>query len=302
MSEVGQARPAADGATTAGAMLKAARQARGLHIAALAAAIKVTPAKLEALEEDRHDALPDATFARALAQTVCRALKIDAAPVLAQLPQASGRGLDSLGRAEAPLRSVSASRRDREAPAQWQQPMWWLAGLLVLGAVVLYLWPAGWTLDRLTASRKAPAAAAAATAEPSAAEPVAAPAPSTDAPSSPQPAPQPAALPVSPPPAVAAAAVPVAATAPASAPATTAAAVPLLQLRARGESWVQVQEVGSGRVLLSRLLADGEAPVLEGTPPFKVTIGNASVTELRFRGEPVRLPAGADSVARLELK
>ena len=46
-------------------MLRAARQQQGLHIAALAAAIKVTPAKLEALEAGRIEALPDATFARA---------------------------------------------------------------------------------------------------------------------------------------------------------------------------------------------------------------------------------------------
>ena len=55
-----------------GALLREAREAQGLHIAALAAAIKVTQKKLELLEADRFDALPDATFARALAQTVCR--------------------------------------------------------------------------------------------------------------------------------------------------------------------------------------------------------------------------------------
>ena len=47
-------------------------RAQGLHIAALAAAIKVAPRKLELLEADRFDELPDATFTRALAQTVCR--------------------------------------------------------------------------------------------------------------------------------------------------------------------------------------------------------------------------------------
>ena len=66
----------------AGALLKAARERQGLHIAALAAAIKVSPRKLDALENDRWDELPDATFTRALAQTVCRTLKIDARPVL----------------------------------------------------------------------------------------------------------------------------------------------------------------------------------------------------------------------------
>ena len=69
-------------ATSAGRLLREAREKQGLHIAALAAAIKVAPKKLELLESDRFDALPDATFTRALAQTVCRALKIDPAPVL----------------------------------------------------------------------------------------------------------------------------------------------------------------------------------------------------------------------------
>ena len=80
MSEPTDATP--NPATSAGALLRQARQAQGLHIAALAAAIKVTPRKLELLEADRYDELPDATFVRALAQTVCRSLKIDAAPVL----------------------------------------------------------------------------------------------------------------------------------------------------------------------------------------------------------------------------
>src|ERR1700740_3391776 len=80
-------------ASSAGALLRQARQAQGLHIAALSAAIKVTPRKLELLEADQFDQLPDATFTRALAQTVCRALKIDAAPVLALLPRPHGNRL-----------------------------------------------------------------------------------------------------------------------------------------------------------------------------------------------------------------
>ena len=55
-----------------------ARQQQGLHIAALAALIKVSQRKLELLEADRLSELPDATFARALAQTMCRSLKIPA--------------------------------------------------------------------------------------------------------------------------------------------------------------------------------------------------------------------------------
>ena len=77
---VSMSETAAGPTRSAGALLRAAREEQGLHIAALAAAIKVTPRKLDALENDRCDELPDATFTRALAQTVCRALKIDAGP------------------------------------------------------------------------------------------------------------------------------------------------------------------------------------------------------------------------------
>ena len=56
------------GTPTAGTLLRAAREKQGLHIAALAAAIKVSPRKLDALENDRWHELPDATFVRALAR------------------------------------------------------------------------------------------------------------------------------------------------------------------------------------------------------------------------------------------
>ncbi len=72
---------------SAGTLLRQAREAAGLHVAALAVAMKVPVKKLEALEADRLDLLPDAVFVRALASSVCRALKIDPAPVLSRLPQ-----------------------------------------------------------------------------------------------------------------------------------------------------------------------------------------------------------------------
>ncbi|MCU0956311.1 MAG: helix-turn-helix domain-containing protein [Hydrogenophaga sp.] len=68
-------------------LLQQAREQAGLHIAALAAALKVPVRKLEALEAGRYDELPDLTFARALASSACRQLRMDPAPVLAQIPQ-----------------------------------------------------------------------------------------------------------------------------------------------------------------------------------------------------------------------
>ena len=72
---------------SAGTLLRLAREAEGLHIAALAVSLKVPVKKLEALESDRIDLLPDAVFARALAASACRILKTDPAPILASLPQ-----------------------------------------------------------------------------------------------------------------------------------------------------------------------------------------------------------------------
>ncbi len=52
-------------------MLREARRPHGLHIDMVAAALKVTPQKLAALEADDIESLPDAVFARALAASVC---------------------------------------------------------------------------------------------------------------------------------------------------------------------------------------------------------------------------------------
>ena len=62
-----QAAAGAGAGAGAGALLRAARERQGLHVAALAAAIKIPQRKLEALEAGRFEELPDATFTRALA-------------------------------------------------------------------------------------------------------------------------------------------------------------------------------------------------------------------------------------------
>ena len=87
--------PSDGGGPTAGMLLRQAREATGLHIAALAVAMKVPVKKLEALEADRLGDLPDAVFVRALAASVCRTLKMDPAPVLAKLPLSVTPKLDS---------------------------------------------------------------------------------------------------------------------------------------------------------------------------------------------------------------
>jgi cytoskeleton protein RodZ len=76
----------------------------------------------------------------------------------------------------------------------------------------------------------------------------------------------------------------------------------LLILRATEASWIEVVDAG-GRNLLSRTVQAGEAVGLDGSPPLRLTIGNAGATQVSFRGEPVALePHTRDNIARLVLK
>ncbi len=281
------AEPTPDGAVTpaptAGSLLRKAREAQGLHIAMLAASLKIPQRKLEALERDRLDELPDVTFARALAQTVCRALKIDAEPVLALLPRAGPAALDQVSA------GLNTPFRDRPAaidPAVGQllrHPATAIVLVLAAAALAVWFWP------RAGDDRMAPT--------------------STEMP--PTPAAPPVAEPLGPlepaasEPAASAPMVETVFSAPALAaadPASGAAPAALLSLRVSLESWVEVSDA-AGRTLLSRTVQPGERVGLDGTPPLRLTVGNAEATEILFRGRAVDLlPATRDNVARIELK
>lgn len=286
---------------TAGSLLRQARVAKGLHIAALATSIKVAPRKLELLEADRYDELPGATFTRALAQTVCRTLKVDAAPVLALLPQPADQGLSQLSRG---LNEPFRDKPGRRVPSDLsflKSPIVIAAGVLVLASAAMYLLPAGW-VDELTqpgngivardgdaASVPAPMASAVMTLPPPAVVMAA-----SDA--LPAPVSQPASASAS---GAAAASAP---SATASLPAAAAVAPNgALLLRAKAQSWVEVID-GRGNPLMSRLLEAGETVGLDGPTPLRVRIGNASATQVSFRGRPVDLSPSRDNVAKLELR
>lgn len=270
---------------SAGALLKQARQAKGLHIAALSVQLKVPQSKLEALEADRYQDLPDATFARALATAMCRVLKVDAAPVLALLPPSSGGSLERV--------SYGLNQPFRERPTQdegmsfeaLKRPVVWGPLLLLLAALLIYLLPERWT----TFGGATPVASEASS-----------PLLPLDAPAS-----QAAALPP-----VLAAAPLVAASAaavPAPLPTSSAAAVSAqpgmapLRLRASAETWVELTDV-RGQVVYSKLMRAGEQAELELALPAQLRVGNVAGTELTLRGAPVDLLARSkDNVARIEL-
>ena len=283
-------------ATTAGRLLREARERQGLHIAALAASIKVTPKKLEMLEADRFDALPDATFTRALAQTVCRALKIDSAAVMKLLPPPSGHRLEQVGEGlNAPFRDRTGTLVQRDWSGLSVSPAFWVTALILMAAAVVFFLPSGMT-SRI-ASRATPASSPARVAvDDSASQPpptfIAAPTVALPLVSESSASTASTALAVAANPAASEAA---------GAP-IEAAVTGLLQVRTSAESWVEISDA-RGQPLLARLLRAGETVGIDGTPPLRVRIGNASATRLSYRGQPTDLAAFTrDNVARLELK
>lgn len=285
--------------SSAGALLRELRSKQGLHIGAMAAMLKVPQAKLEALEADRWQDLPDVTFARALAKAMCGVLKVDATAVLALLPRGNeselmvSRGLNQAYREH-------DGRAEGLSLAVLQRPLVWGSLLLLLAAAAVYLMPAGW-VERLSQPQPATPEVIIATpqANPPALEPtLIEPAVAASA----------VALEVLP--------VPLANTAPAPMPAASAsaststpalAAVPApagavpLVVKISAESWVEVVDA-RGQVLLSRTLRTGEEQSLAGLPPLKVKVGNVAGTEMLLRGSKVDLAGQSqNNVARLEL-
>ena len=68
-----------------GSVLRRAREARGQSIADVVQVIRFSPRQIEALERDDYASLPGTTVARGLVRNYARVLKLDAAPLLAQL-------------------------------------------------------------------------------------------------------------------------------------------------------------------------------------------------------------------------
>src|SRR5512140_1671205 len=265
--------PIAEDGVSAGTLLRRAREAAGLHVAALAVSLKVPVRKLEALESDRYDLLSDAVFVRALASSVCRNLKIDAQPVLDRLPHGAAPRLiqDSDG-LNAPFRGP----RDGTGtiwPEQLPKPVILAVFGLLLGALVLILLPRMQSSDGGTTSEAKPA-------EGPAPEPSAAAEPEREAVPQQLAAASPAVvsstvMPASSPAAAAApqtaAPAPLSASAAPQAPVPAVAASGIVVFRTKGASWVEVTDA-KGVVAYRKLMAAGETGAASGAAPLRVTV------------------------------
>lgn len=298
-------------AVSAGALLRQARQAQGVALEDLAATLKVPVEKLQALEDEDWQRLPDVVFLRALAQTICRTLHLEAAPVLALLPQQKVTAL-------APQGGLNAPMRERGVPSilatnTKHSPWPWVVLLLIVlggGGYLGVQWMAPEWVRGVSTTVPAPS-------DPVGDSPLFSPAGPEEsdggnmgdgAQAGEVPTVQAAALmqPALPEeegaqPGFAA---PAPAAEPAAAPAAQAAASvsPVLRITAKGATWVQVLDAQQ-RLLIEKILQDGEVFSTSAPKPLTVAVGKADLATVEVNGAPFDVQAVARSnVARFEVK
>jgi cytoskeleton protein RodZ len=276
---------------TAGSLLRAAREASGLHIAALSVAMKVPVKKLEALEADRADLLPDIVFVRALASSVCRTLKVDPTPVLDLLPHTVKASLESTHKGiNAPFKAPGDVSHLGWLDMVKRPPVIIVIALLVAAVVVVFMpeihWPETTSTSETTQivattpARETPT-------EPASVDKVEEKLPPVEVVPAPLPA-EAAKMPA------------VEVSTAIAAPATRS--TDMVLIRAKGVTWVEVADA-TGAVLVRRTLPVDGVTSANGVAPLAVVIGKADVAEVEVRGKPLSLSnVSKDNVARFEVK
>ena len=281
-SETTAPSPLTAASLTSGAMLRQAREAQGLHIGALAVSLKVPVKKLEALESDRFDLLPDTVFVRALASSVCRVLKIASEPILAKLPHTTAPQLkDSGAGINVPFHSAGGGSL-RQFWEQLSKPLVIAVTVLLAGALLLIFFPLT-RQPEVAAGAKSPAPEAGlqpALVVPAVAvsTPLAAQASTPSASAMASPSPEPAQV------------------------AGSGATSGIVVFKAQALSWVEVVDA-AGVVQVRRNMAAGETVGVSGTLPLLVVVGRSDTTQVLVRGQVFELLSIAkDNVARFEVK
>jgi len=292
-----------------GAVLRQAREARGLSVQEIAERVKFSVRQVEALERDDMEHLPQGTFLRGFIRSYARVLGLDEEGLLQSTHTRTEHHFDvadvQAGGAPLPVAGGEALRNRHLL----------LGALLVACLLLLFVWT---QRDEEPVALVEPVVVAPAASAPAAASAVAG-MPPQAAPAvqeSKEPASKPVVLTVeSEKVAIEKKTADVsmvrraeAEPAQASFPKST---VPLEQLRKRPihiefveESWMEIRDV-NGEILLSRITPAGEEKWVGGSKraPYQVTIGKAGAVRLYYHGKQVDLshfdPAG---VAKLVLE
>jgi cytoskeleton protein RodZ len=271
---------------TPGQMLREAREEKGLTAHSLASSMKVPLKKIEAIESNQFEMLPDMVFARALALSICRHLKIDADPILKQFPPSVAHHLKS---DEA---GINTPFRPSQEVSKFKfvniltRPVALFSFVVILAALSLYIIPS------IFSARSG--------AKPSAVVPQVNLAPATEERGMPP------------------SAAPLAAASEASlalgpgvvgsvlnegggVAAGSVTSGGYVVFKSRGVTWVEVLDA-KGAVQLRKTLVAGEVVGAYGALPLTVVVGKADAVDVTVAGKPFNLISVAkDNIARFEV-
>lgn len=253
-----------------GERLRAAREARGLDVDSVAAALKLSRRQIEALDAGDWAKLPGYTFIRGFVRNYARLVQLDELRLLADL--------DSTAPQPPPLggRQTSTAVMPETGRVQKRDYATVLAGVvLVLTAVLAYyvvpadFWQSG--------KRELP--------PPATSQESVTPFPPATVSATEAAAPQ----------------MPASETAAALPPASAGTGKGLV-LSFTQPSWVEIRD-RSGQVIFSQLNPAGSEREVEGLPPFLLVVGNASNVTVRYQGRNIDLqPRSKDDVARVTVE
>jgi cytoskeleton protein RodZ len=293
-----------------GKTLAAQREAMGWSVEQVADQLKLAVRQVVALEAGDYASLPSPAVTRGFVRAYAKLMKLDPAPLVAQIAMESEPVPDS--GATVTRRPSPASFSASKFPSHGKRsslPLGWIAGAVVVVAAAAAAWqfgliPSGQrgeaVLTTTTPNAGSPEAASGSTVDtlqnpsvplisvpgPSAsaqADSAAAPAtgPVVNVPSTTATGAAPATVPAPP-------ANPATTQVPANAPA--AAGANALVLNVREDSWIEVRPAKGGAPLVRRLVKGGSTETINVDQPVRVIVGNPGAVSANLRGAPVALP------------
>ena len=300
---------------SAGAQLKAQREALGWPVEQVADQLKLAPRQVIALEEGDMAALPNLAVVRGFVRAYAKVVRLDAAPLVAMIEVHPAPAQDPA----APVRrEISATFSESRFPSMTQRssnqtPLWIAGAVAVVVAAAFGAYKLGYVPASLLSSHaeKEVAHADVGPVETTLIKPgqdltpvqtpsvplISVPPPpgndtQTGAPAT-SVSSAPAAVPATPP-------ATTAAVAPAEAPAAVGANA--LVLKVEQDSWVEIRRPGS-TPLISRMVKAGSTETFDITGPATLVVGKPGVVQATLRGTRLDLPTVAGgTISRVSIK
>jgi cytoskeleton protein RodZ len=292
-----------------GQVLAAQREAMGWTVEQVADQLKLAVRQVVALEAGDYAALPSPAVTRGFVRAYAKLVRVDPAPLVAQIAIDTGTPADSSTTAVRRPSPASFSQAKFPSHGKRSLPLGWIAAVVAVAVAAGAAWhfgliPTGQHADTSAGSASAPAAGGASSEAasgsstetlqnpsvplisvpgPASAPAAAAPGPVVNAPATTATGAPPTTLPAPP-------ANPVTAAAPAAAATTAPAAANTLVLTVRSDAWIEVRPAKGGNPIIKRLVRAGSTETVNVDQPVRVIVGNPEGVSASLRGAPVALP------------